>query len=109
MLCQSDRRNRRMATKISEHSHTFWYVLRLVRTKNPGPLRFKLTRFHCIWMMGYSSFLVIALVLTLLDDRCTSILSFIYTGNVKTSGKKRKTLEKGAVTTEVLQVREILF
>ena len=26
----------------------FWYVLRLVRMKNPGPLLFELTRFHCI-------------------------------------------------------------
>ena len=28
--------------EISEHSHTFWYVLRLVNIKNPGPLRFEL-------------------------------------------------------------------
>ena len=48
MLHRSDRRDRHTATKISEQSHTFWYVLRLVRIKIPGPLRFELTRFHCI-------------------------------------------------------------
>ena len=48
MLRRSDRRDRHTATEISEHKHTFWYVLRLVRIKNPGPLRFELRRFHCI-------------------------------------------------------------
>ena len=33
--------------KISEHNHTFWYVLHLVRVRNPGPLHFDLMRFHC--------------------------------------------------------------
>ena len=33
---------------MSEHSHFFLYVLRLVRMKNPGPLLFELTRFYCI-------------------------------------------------------------
>ena len=48
MIHHSDRRNWHTATKKSENSHTFWYVLCLVRIKNPGPLHFKLTRFHCI-------------------------------------------------------------
>ena len=48
MLRRSDRRDRHTATEISEHSHTSWYVLCLVRRKNHGPLRFELTRFHCM-------------------------------------------------------------
>ena len=31
----------------------FLYVLRLVRIKNTGPLRFKLTRFHCILILTH--------------------------------------------------------
>ena len=34
--------------KCPKHSQFFWYILRLVRMKNPGPLLFDLTRFHCI-------------------------------------------------------------
>ena len=48
MLRRSDCRDLHMATEISEHSQTFWYVVRLVRRKNPGPLRFELTRFRCM-------------------------------------------------------------
>ena len=47
---RSDRKDRHMAEK-SEHSHTFWYALCLVRIKNLGPLRFKLTRSHCIFFV----------------------------------------------------------
>ena len=51
MLRRSDLGDRHTATKICEHNLTFWYVLRLknIIIKNPGPLRFELTRFHCIY------------------------------------------------------------
>ena len=38
--CYVNRRDQHTATKISEHIHTFWYVLPSVRIKDPGPLRF---------------------------------------------------------------------
>ena len=58
MLRRSDRRDRHMATEISEHSNTSWYVVCLVRRKNPGrtneiPLYLHQTHFYPFFCHGF--------------------------------------------------------